>query len=101
MIDCSHANSGKDHQRQYLVGEDVAAYIARGESRIVGVMLESNLVAGRQNLTSPQALVYGQSITDACMGWEETVSLCHRLAEATSTRMAERGDTIPQPKVSA
>ena len=82
MIDCSHANSNKDHTRQALVCRDVAGQIANGDARIIGVMLESNLVAGAQRLAEGQQLVYGQSITDACMGWEETAGLLRGLAAA-------------------
>src|SRR5271166_732206 len=82
MIDCSHANSNKDHTRQPAVCRDVAGQIAAGNSNIMGVMLESNLVAGAQKLVPGQPLVYGQSITDACMGWDETRELLGRLARA-------------------
>ncbi len=82
MIDCSHANSGKDHTRQASVCKDIAKQIERGERRIFGVMLESNLVAGSQKLVAGQPLVHGQSITDACMGWEETAVLLRELSEA-------------------
>src|SRR3984893_9710583 len=82
MIDCSHANSNKDQTRQALVCRDVAGQIARGGRNIIGVMLESNLVAGAQKLVPGQQLVYGQSITDACLGWEETSGLLRELASA-------------------
>jgi 3-deoxy-7-phosphoheptulonate synthase len=82
MIDCSHANSGKDYKRQPIVCRDIASQIARGEQRILGVMLESNLVEGAQKLTPGQPLVYGKSITDACLGWDETRKLLGDLAEA-------------------
>jgi len=82
MIDCSHANSNKDHTRQVLVCRDVAGQIANGDRRIIGVMLESNLIAGAQKLVQGQQLVYGQSITDACMGWDETLQLLRELARA-------------------
>jgi 3-deoxy-7-phosphoheptulonate synthase len=82
MIDCSHANSGKDHTRQIVVCRDVAKQIAQGDGRIVGVMLESNLVAGAQKLEPGKKLVYGQSITDACMGWDETKEALRELANA-------------------
>src|ERR1019366_8675206 len=71
MIDCSHANSNKDHTRQGIVCRDVAAQIAAGNRNIIGVMLESNLVAGAQKLTKGRPLTYGQSVTDACIGWDE------------------------------
>ena len=86
MIDCSHANSRKDHTRQPIVCRDVAAQIAAGDRRIIGVMLESNLVAGCQKHTPGQPLVYGQSMTDACIGWEDTVPLLRELADAVRTR---------------
>lgn len=88
MIDCSHANSNKDHTKQPIVCRDVAGQIAAGDRRIIGVMLESNLVAGAQNLSNEKALVHGQSITDACMGWNETLHLLRDLAAAVRTRAA-------------
>lgn len=85
MIDCSHANSNKDHTRQPAVCRDVAGQIAAGNRNIIGVMLESNLVAGAQKLVPGKPLVYGQSITDACMGWDETRELLGELARAVRT----------------
>jgi 3-deoxy-7-phosphoheptulonate synthase len=82
MIDCSHANSNKDHTHQGLVCRNVAAQIAAGDGRILGVMLESNLVAGAQTLVPGKPLVYGQSITDACIDWNETHGLLRELAAA-------------------
>ena len=82
MIDCSHANSKKDHTRQPVVCSNVASQIAKGERRIVGVMLESNLVADAQKLVPGVPLTHGQSITDACMGWDETAELLGELAAA-------------------
>jgi 3-deoxy-7-phosphoheptulonate synthase len=82
MIDCSHANSGKDHQKQGAVCRNVAEQIAAGDRRIMGVMLESNLVAGAQSLTAGKQLTYGQSITDACINWNETHGLLKELATA-------------------
>src|SRR3984885_2331895 len=88
MIDCSHANSNKDHTRQGLVCRNVAAQIAAGDRRILGVMIESNLVAGAQTLVPGKPLVYGQSITDACIDWNETHGLLRELAAAVdSARM--------------
>lgn len=81
-IDCSHGNSNKDHTKQGTVCRDVAGQIANGDRRIIGVMLESNLVAGAQKLAQGHQLVYGQSITDACMGWDETLGLFRELAGA-------------------
>jgi 3-deoxy-7-phosphoheptulonate synthase len=80
MIDCSHANSNKDHRRQAMVCRDVASQVSRGSRPIIGVMLESNLVEGAQKLGDGHALVYGQSITDACIGWDETMDLLGDLA---------------------
>ena len=88
MIDCSHANSGKDYKRQPVVCRDVAAQIAGGDSRILGVMIESNLVEGAQKLVAAQPLVYGQSITDACLGWDDTKKLLAELAQAVRTGRA-------------
>jgi 3-deoxy-7-phosphoheptulonate synthase len=82
MIDCSHANSNKDHKRQPIVCGDIAGQIARGGRNIIGVMLESNLMAGAQKPEPGKPLVYGQSITDACLGWDETVELLRDLAKA-------------------
>ncbi len=89
MIDCSHANSNKDHMRQPEVCRNVASQIAGGDSRIVGLMLESHLVAGAQRLSKGQQPVYGQSITDACIGWEQTHVLLQELAEAVRSRRAQ------------
>jgi len=89
MIDCSHANSSKDYRRQALVCHDVAAQIAAGDRRIMGVMIESNLVAGAQALVPGQSLdslVYGQSITDGCIDWPETHQLLSELAAAVCAR---------------
>jgi len=82
MIDCSHANSSKDHTRQSLVCRNIAGQIAQGDQNIMGVMLESNLIAGAQKLVEGKPLVYGQSITDACIGWDETRDLLADLAAA-------------------
>jgi len=86
MIDFSHANSRKDPLRQAEVAEDVARQVAGGERRIVGAMVESHLVGGRQDVLAGEPLVYGQSITDACLAWDETVPLLHTLADAARTR---------------
>ncbi len=85
MIDCSHANSQKDHTRQALVCRSVAAQVADGEKRIIGLMIESSLVAGSQALTKGKPLTYGQSITDPCIGWDETYGLLKDLALAVKT----------------
>src|SRR5450432_148608 len=100
MIDCSHANSNKDHTRQPIVCRDVAGQIARGSQGIVGVMLESNLIAGAQKLVPDQPLTYGQSITDACIGWDETTALLRELADAVSLRRktARQGESVAVQK---
>ncbi len=85
MIDCSHANSRKDHRKQHSVCRDVAEQIRKGNRRIIAVMMESNLVAGAQNLVVGEPLVYGQSITDPLMGSEETHDLLRLLADAVRT----------------
>jgi 3-deoxy-7-phosphoheptulonate synthase len=89
MIDISHSNSQKEYMRQLEVGREVAAQIARRGDHIMGVMIESNLKAGRQDLLPGRQLVYGQSITDACIGWEDTVTLLDELADAVRTRRRE------------
>jgi 3-deoxy-7-phosphoheptulonate synthase len=86
MIDFSHANSRKQHDKQLRVCEDVSGQIARGDRRIIGAMIESHLVAGRQDLKQEVALRYGQSITDACIGWDDTVPMLQELAEAAARR---------------
>jgi 3-deoxy-7-phosphoheptulonate synthase len=89
MIDCSHANSNKDYTRQSIVCHDVAQQIAEGNRNIMGVMIESNLVAGAQkldDLAQGKSLVYGQSITDGCIDWPETHTLLTELAAAVRTR---------------
>jgi 3-deoxy-7-phosphoheptulonate synthase len=88
MVDCSHANSGKDHHRQPAVLQDVACQVADGSRAIFGVMLESFLVAGRQDVRSGVPLTYGQSITDACMDWETTRPLLDELAKSVRARRA-------------
>ena len=91
MIDASHDNSGKDPSRQPEVVADVAAQVAAGNDAIVGVMLESFIAAGRQDLEPGKPLVYGQSITDGCMGWETTTLVLDQLAGAVRARRAARG----------
>jgi len=86
MIDFSHANSLKQCQRQLIVGDDVAQQIANGDHRIMGVMIESHLKAGSQKVVEGQPLVYGQSITDACLSWDDTVPLLKELAQAVQKR---------------
>jgi 3-deoxy-7-phosphoheptulonate synthase len=86
MIDFSHANSQKDYRRQSAVCHDVSAQVAAGNRNIIGVMIESNLVAGAQKLVPGQPLVYGQSITDGCIDWTETRALLAELAAAVRSR---------------
>lgn len=88
MIDFSHDNSGKDWRRQPEVADAVALQVSTGERAIVGVMLESFLVAGRQDLDAGRTLTYGQSITDACIGWDTTVEVLNVLADAVRARRA-------------
>ncbi|HTV00236.1 MAG TPA: 3-deoxy-7-phosphoheptulonate synthase, partial [Luteitalea sp.] len=86
MIDCSHGNSQKDHRRQIDVAADISAQLAAGERAIVGVMLESHLVEGRQTYVPGQPAVYGQSITDACLSLEQTEPLLEQFAKAQQAR---------------
>ncbi|MFC1665948.1 3-deoxy-7-phosphoheptulonate synthase AroG [Pseudomonadota bacterium] len=86
MIDFSHANSQKQTRKQLQVGKNVAEQIALGDQRIIGVMIESNLVEGRQDVVPGKQLVYGQSITDACISWADTVPLLRQLAQAVGDR---------------
>ncbi|MCS3459061.1 3-deoxy-7-phosphoheptulonate synthase AroG [Aeromonas sp. BIGb0445] len=88
MIDFSHANSSKQYKNQMLVAEDVAGQIRAGSKAVFGVMVESHLVEGRQDLVEGCQLTFGQSITDACIGWDDTESLLRTLAEAVATRNA-------------
>ncbi|MCF7983901.1 MAG: 3-deoxy-7-phosphoheptulonate synthase [Thiohalocapsa sp.] len=90
MIDFSHANSRKQHDKQLRVCEDVAGQLERGDGRIIGVMIESHLVGGRQDLITPEDLVYGQSVTDACIGWNDTLPMLEVLAEAIECRRRPR-----------
>jgi 3-deoxy-7-phosphoheptulonate synthase len=86
MIDTSHANSRKIYERQIDVGKDIANQVAGGDKRIFGVMVESHLVAGRQDVVPGKPLTYGQSITDACIGWADTEPLLENLADAVRKR---------------
>ena len=88
MVDCSHANSGKDPARQPLVAAALAAQIADGERALAAVMLESNLLAGAQDYRA-SPLVYGRSVTDACLGWEDTLPVLALLAAAVRSRRAK------------
>ncbi|WP_296595331.1 3-deoxy-7-phosphoheptulonate synthase [Phenylobacterium sp.] len=93
MIDASHANSAKNHDNQPKVVADLCGQMAAGERRIVGVMVESHLVAGRQDLVAGRPLTYGQSITDACIDWETSVGVLDDLALAVRARRAACGAT--------
>jgi 3-deoxy-7-phosphoheptulonate synthase len=86
MIDCSHGNSGKDPARQIEVVESVAAQLRAGSQHVLGVMIESHLTGGRQDLVAGKPLAYGQSITDACLSWKDTVPALETLALAAKAR---------------
>jgi 3-deoxy-7-phosphoheptulonate synthase len=91
MVDCSHANSSKKHENQITVAADIAEQVSAGDARIMGVMVESHLRAGNQSLVPGQTLAdlnYGQSITDACIDWADTVALLNTLADAVKARRA-------------
>jgi 3-deoxy-7-phosphoheptulonate synthase len=96
IVDASHGNSERDHLRQPVVASEIAAQIAAGERGIAGVMIESFLVAGRQELTDPARLVYGQSITDACIGWDDTVTVLQGLASAARERRSRSEGQRPR-----
>ena len=86
MVDFSHANSRKDYKKQIEVAHDIAGQLAAGEDRVFGVMVESHLKEGRQDLKPGIALDHGVSITDACIGWEDTVAVFDVLAESVRKR---------------
>ena len=86
MIDCSHSNSQRMFQRQIDVAREIGRQVAGGEDRVIGLMIESHLKAGRQDLVPGKELVFGQSITDACIGWEESVPVLRNLAESVRKR---------------
>jgi len=86
MIDASHANSNKRFKQQIEVARDVASQVAAGDERIIGMMLESHLVEGRQDLVPGQPLEYGKSVTDACLGWEDSLAVLEILAKAVRNR---------------
>jgi 3-deoxy-7-phosphoheptulonate synthase len=90
MIDCSHANASKDFKRQGAVAADIGRQIAGGERCIIGVMVESHLVEGRQDLQAGKSLTFGQSITDGCLGWDDSVSLLDALAASVRERRKHR-----------
>lgn len=89
LVDCSHANSGKKHDRQPAVAADLASQIAAGQRAIIGVMIESHLVAGTQSVQPGVPLTYGQSITDACLSFDDTVPVLEKLAAAVRSRRSE------------
>ncbi|MEP6964861.1 MAG: 3-deoxy-7-phosphoheptulonate synthase, partial [Polaromonas sp.] len=91
MIDVSHANSSKQHQRQIEVAADVAAQVAAGDARIMGVMIESHLNEGRQDIVPGQSLKHGVSVTDACISFEQTVPVLEQLAQAVRSRRKRAG----------
>ena len=91
MIDASHANSSKKPENQIPVCADIASQVAGGDGRIVGVMVESHLVAGRQDLVPGKELIYGQSVTDGCIDWSASVAVLENLAQAVKQRRL-RGD---------
>ena len=93
MIDCSHGNSEKKHENQIKVVQSIAEQLEAGDKNIAGVMIESNLVAGRQDIVVGKPLVYGQSITDACISWDDTEQVLERLAEAVRVRRGEKAET--------
>jgi 3-deoxy-7-phosphoheptulonate synthase len=90
MVDFSHGNSRKQHRLQIEVAKDVAAQLAAGDDRIMGVMVESHLKEGRQDLVPGKELEYGKSITDACIGWEDSVEVLDILAEGVRQRRIKR-----------
>jgi 3-deoxy-7-phosphoheptulonate synthase len=97
MIDASHGNSQKDPTRQLAISADIAAQLASGDERIIGVMLESHLVAGRQDRVAGLPLVYGQSITDACLGWEDSTHALAQLARGVEARRRTRVAPAAEP----
>ncbi len=91
MVDLSHGNSPGGFKQQLVSGASVAEQVADGERRIIGISAESNLLEGRQNLSDGKPLVYGQSITDPCIGWEDSVNLLQQFAEAVRARRGCKG----------
>jgi 3-deoxy-7-phosphoheptulonate synthase len=90
MIDFSHANSQKQYKKQIEVAKNVAQQVAEGDQRIMGAMIESNLVEGRQDCKNKDELVYGQSITDACINWDDSFEVLTELAEAVQQRRVSK-----------
>ncbi len=94
MIDASHGNSSKKAENQLPVCATVSRSIAAGDMRIIGVMVESHLIAGRQDIVPGQPLIYGQSVTDACIGWDDTITILNGLAEAVKKRQDKVRETV-------
>ena len=94
MVDCSHANSSKQHEKQIEVAQDIAAQVAGGSRQVFGLMVESHLMPGAQKFTpgkdDAKALEYGKSITDACLSWEDSLSVLHTLSESVKARRAQK-----------
>ncbi|MDX1795837.1 MAG: 3-deoxy-7-phosphoheptulonate synthase [Hydrogenovibrio sp.] len=90
MIDCSHANSNKQHKNQLIVAESIKDQLSAGEAHIMGAMVESHLVEGRQDVVNGKAETYGQSITDACIGWDDSLKVLDMLAEGVRNRRAKQ-----------
>jgi len=94
MVDCSHANSSKQHERQVVVAREIAGQIAAGSRSVFGVMVESHLNGGAQKFSpgkdDPKALEYGKSITDACIGWDDSTEVLDVLAQAVKDRRNRR-----------
>jgi len=88
MIDASHGNSSKDYRRQPIVAKEVASQVAAGQTGITGIMLESFLVDGRQELDWSKEMTYGQSVTDGCLGWDMLLPVLDELASAVRARRA-------------
>ena len=90
MVDCRHANSNKDHTQQPAVALNVAEQIRSGNHSIIGLMLESNIAAGQQSIASIEEMAYGVSVTDACIGWEDTETLLREVAARVSGNLQRR-----------
>ena len=92
MVDCSHANSSKQHEKQLEVARDIGAQVAGGSRQVFGLMVESHLNPGAQKFTpgkdDPKALAYGQSITDACLSWGDSLELLEGLSQSVKARRA-------------
>ena len=105
MVDCSHANSSKQHERQKDVARDIAAQIAGGSNRVFGVMIEGHLVGGAQKFTPGKdevsKLTYGQSITDACLNWEDSVATMEELSQAVLQRRQAAVASVKEAEVAA